>query len=192
MKILGILAAAALAATVSIGSASAAPLTVLEKGGPSSPNPNAPASPDQVFNDFGQDPTALVFDGSNGISIWGGVAHQSGSSSKWTDAWSIDFGAKLFNITFKWFEDGSNAFDGSFVVDGVEAVVFSLPGSSADIGPLTGLVEFVVNPILPNPAGGTEKGYWEVHATAVPIPAAGILLITALGGIAAVRRFSKS
>jgi len=174
----------------------AAPYVVLEEGGPSSPNPNVPGGPgnaDVTISDFPTNPSTYSFDLDvlGDTSFYGGVAHANGSSSNWVDSWTVDFGSKFYNIVFDWEPFNNNPFDGSFlnILTDPDTVLttFSGAGGSTWVAALTGVVEFQVNPILPDENGPRELGYWAVHATAVPLPTGGLLLLGALGGLALFR-----
>ena len=148
--------------------------------------PSGSIQPDD-FDGAASDPTLqLVGD----TTILGFVAHRS--VSNFIDAWTIDFGSAIYSGAFSWRAKTADV-DGVLIVGGVEVYSFSTAGGSSvgstAIGPLTGVVTFVVDPIAgkfgPNP---DEEMWWKLELTQVPLPAGGWLILTGLGGLALARR----
>ena len=202
-----------LAAIVAIGSASttsnAATVVsgnVCEGGAPiASGSPCNPGSGDFDLGDFntaiGNPTLELVGD----THIFGGVVHAKDSETKYFDNWTIDFGTDVYSAVFN-YEITKAPFDARIVVGGTmtgnktvnvgSGTQYTFSGALGDtdtieLGNLTGSVAFIIDPIfsLSDPAITTsEVMTWDMKLTQVPLPAGGVLLLTALGALGVARR----
>lgn len=200
MRILSLAIAAAVALPLAItGTAIAAPASGLivgdiSEGGPNPRHPNDAGA--TLVDDFSQvpgdnDPSFTLAGPEN--NIFGTIQHRD--ANRYKDAWEMEV-TQATNITFYWqphagteISNGGNGFDGTFF-NPLMDLMFSGTGS-AFVGILNpGTYEFSVDATT---AGTTRQlGHWQVNATVVPVPAAGILLLTALGGMAAFRARKKA
>ncbi len=205
MRIFKLAVAAAVALPLAFaGAANAMPVTGdITEGGPSPRNTFPGADLATPVGDFGQPDNRafLELDGHN-INIFGTIQHRN--DNLYQDAWTMVV-KKVTEITFFWapHEDKTGTFSGSFVSP---FGVFNFgPAASAVGGPVDNSVtgSVVLGTLLPNveydfsvdaTTWGTprEFGHWQVNATVVPLPAGGILLLTALGGMAVFRSRKKA
>lgn len=202
MRILSLAIAAALAVPLAFtGVAAAAPASGIIVGDISEAGPT-PRHPDDagaaLVSDFGQlNPntgTIPSFELAGSSTIFGTIAHQSASNFK--DAWEMTI-TKVTSIVFGWQpHDLGDDFDGTFKIEGngTSIPLFTFGGTTfgnsmfiASLNP--GTYNFTVDAT----AAGTapQEGHWKVNAV-VPLPAGGILLLTALGGLAAFRARKKA
>ncbi|AEI96528.1 VPLPA-CTERM sorting domain-containing protein [Roseobacter litoralis] len=139
------------------------------------------------FNSTVDDPTLEVV---GDTRIWGGVAHRTNTT--FFDSWTMDFGSTFYSGTFNYQATSAN-FDAVLTVGGAPFTFTTPPANgSIDIGTLTGVVTFVLNPIAgsfgPNP---DEVATWDLELSQVPLPASALLLIAGIGGLGAMRGFGR-
>ena len=139
-----------------------------------------PGSPvaDHVLGDFGTNPNNHILEIVGDTAIYGGLVHANTARNQYLDGWSMDFGADRYNVAFAWrgLTGGSlQPFDGSLTVNGVR---YDL-GQSGVLGfrNLTGRVSFLFNPIH-GASTPREHGRFTMTATAVPIPASILLMMS--------------
>lgn len=142
------------------------------------------------FNTAVDDPTLEIV---GDTRIWGGVAHRNSNRNQFFDNFTLDLGSKRFQATFNW-QPVSTNFDASIIVGGslyVASTVF--PGRTIDLGVLTGDdIIFIINPIAGIfPDSPDEIATWDLELAVVPLPAGALLLLSALGGLAAARRVRR-
>ncbi|MEM8580967.1 MAG: VPLPA-CTERM sorting domain-containing protein [Pseudomonadota bacterium] len=180
--------AASVAAFIIGGAANAATTVVCEGGGPGT-NPEAGGfTCDATFNDFGPNPASNVFDITGHTLVFGGITQLN--DSLYQDAWTFNFDG-LYNVEFSWVSTPDpNSFQGTFSVDG-DTTGFG-PGDSTltyfNQGP--GAVSFVIDAAGLGEA--RQNAYWKVEVSAVPLPAAGWLLLAGVGGLAAMKRKKRN
>lgn len=154
---------------------------------------NAPAGgADYVFKDFNTNVANPGLNVGGDLAIYGFVAHKSGSTSKWTDGWTLDFGGDNYQLDFDWARVTS-VFDGSLDVGGTTYTLGNVANGSLDLGVLSGPITFHLDPTVGGYAGG-ERGTWVLTATKIvptPLPAGGVLLIGGLGTLVVARRKTK-
>lgn len=196
MKFLGLALAAALLAfpLATAEKAHAIPVSGnVTEGGPNFPNPDSNGLPiDHALGDFSNGTGAPLLELTGDTTIFGTVRHRN--STQYKDGWTMDFGAELYNVMFSWMPFSDKVgFDGNFNYGTAGPLTsFGFNGSGSSwIGTFTGTWLFQVDPIA-GVIAPTEDGYWTVKATVVPLPAGGILLLTALGGLAAFRARKKA
>ncbi|WP_306144378.1 VPLPA-CTERM sorting domain-containing protein [Roseibium sp. MMSF_3412] len=196
MKFLGLALAAALLAfpLASAEKAHAIPVSGnVTEGGPNFPNPDSNGLViDHALNDFSNGTGSPVLDLTGDTHIFGTVRHLN--STKHKDGWTMNFGATLYNVMFSWMPFSDQVgFDGNFNYGTAGPLTsFGFDGSGSQwIGVFSGTWKFQVDPIA-GVIAPTEDGYWTVKATVVPLPAGGLLLLTALGGMALYRSRRKA
>ncbi len=169
------LCTAAQAATVVSG--------VIYEGGVG-PAKHAPKA-DKRLGDFDAKPENDFLIVVDDISIWGGVAHSR--KSRYTDAWTMDFGTKTYKGVFNWQNVEKNRFDGALIIDG-ETTMLEGSGSVSLTG-LTGVVVFEVDPRVgkygPKPR---EAATWDLQLVTAPLPAGAWLMLAGLAGLGWMRR----
>lgn len=190
MRLQGIILAGLIAAAAPFAAQEAAAVPVSgvahEAGGPGV-NPAAPAaSPGQSFGDFSNAVGSPVLELTGDLALYGGVTHNGGGGNKWRDGWTMDFGTSTYNVVFNW-QPTTDAFDGELVV-GATTYILGMTGLTIDLGPLSGVVSFLVDPIAGSILSEKESAHWDVQATAVPLPAGGVLLLGGLAGLAFFRK----
>ena len=139
------------------------------------------------FNSAVADPTLEIV---GDTRIWGGVAHRT--TTTYQDNWTMDFGSDVYKGVFSW-QPVSELFDASLTVGGglpyIITTTVNALGDSFSIGNLTGLVTFSLDatygPLSHNP---DQVATWDLQVSQVPIPAGGLLLLTAMGGLGFARR----
>lgn len=151
---------------------------------------NAPVGgADYVFKDFNTNVANPGLSVGGDLAIYGYVAHKSGSTSKWTDGWTLDFGSADYQLNFDWARV-SSVFDGALEVGGTTYALANVANGSLDLGVLSGPVSFHLDPIAGAHTGG-ERGTWVLSATKIvqtPLPAGGFLMLGAMGAFALVNR----
>lgn len=184
MRLRNVVLAGAAAAFASFSVEEAAAVSVsgviYEGGGPGIIG-TAPA-PNDVLGDFSTATGNPILTLTGDTQLYGGVLHSSATT--YIDGWSMDFGSG-YNVVFNWQAAEGTPVDGNIIIGGVANFFSGLVGS-LDLGVLTGLVTFQINPI-DGQYSPKENVYWDVQATAVPLPAGGVLLLGALGGLALFR-----
>jgi hypothetical protein len=133
---------------------------------------------------------SVTFAGSG--TILGFVQDGPGLTANWADAAMITLNSAS-NITFS-LEDPSDAlFDGSFSFGGLVFAdpIINATNSSLTFGVAAGTYAFAFDATAPNQAIANTSEY-TFAVSAVPVPAAGLLLLTALGGFASVKRRKKA
>lgn len=140
------------------------------------------------FNTSVGDPTLTI---GGDTTIFGYVAHQANSTSNWLDGWSMDFGSETYAGVFNW-DRVSDVFEGTLTVGSTVYTIDDVAGGTIDLGDLTGLVSFSLDPVAGTHTGG-ERATWDlsVSVSAVPLPAGAFLMLSGLAGFAAMRRKSK-
>lgn len=194
MRLHGVVLAAVIAMTapLAVQEAAAVPVSGVahEAGGPGV-NPGAPAaSPGQSFGDFSNAVGSPVLELTGDLALYGGVTHNGGGGNKWRDGWTMDFGSSAYNVVFNW-QPTTSVFDGELVV-GTTTYILGMTGLTIDLGTLSGVVSFLVDPIAGSSLSTKESAHWDVQATAVPIPAGGVLLLGGLVGLAFFRNRKKA
>jgi hypothetical protein len=177
-----ILSAALVAGTLALATPALATTVIHEGGGPGI-QPGAPTA-DVTFGDFNDNVAVPTITIVGDTEIYGGVT-SAANANVWTDAFSLNFGSASYDVSFTWFSSNGQPLDGILVVNGVTTVLGSV--ESLFVGTYTGLVTFIVDPRA-GQITGQENAHWNLQIAAVPVPAAGLLLLTALGGMALARR----
>ncbi|GIT90088.1 hypothetical protein JANAI62_04290 [Jannaschia pagri] len=180
------------AATLLAGAASAATVVsgnVCEFDG--NPTPFG-GTCDYSSKDYNTSVSADSFTLAGETSFYGYVAHVKNKG--YSDGWTVDFGAKSYQVDFNWQAITQN-FDGILNVQEVSngttsALSFSTangPTGSFDLGRLNGVWTFDFNPVAGVFSGNPrEEGNWDLQVAAVPLPAAGVLLLAAFAGLGAM------
>ena len=103
----------------------------------------------------------------------------------------MDFGSETYAGVFNW-ERVSDVFEGTLTVGSTVYTIDDVAGGTIDLGDLTGLVSFSLDPVAGTHTGG-ERATWDlkVSVSAVPLPAGAFLMLSGLAGFAAMRRKSK-
>eukprot|EP01002_Notosolenus_urceolatus_P013683 NODE_4575_length_787_cov_3.674797_g3802_i0.p1 GENE.NODE_4575_length_787_cov_3.674797_g3802_i0~~NODE_4575_length_787_cov_3.674797_g3802_i0.p1 ORF type:complete len:200 (+),score=21.79 NODE_4575_length_787_cov_3.674797_g3802_i0:137-736(+) len=162
---------------------------VIHEGGGAGTISTAPAASSGItISDFSTTTADPLFNVIGDTSIYGGVRHSS--PTNFVDGWSMDFGSGVYDLVFNWQHDEKETpkvVDGRIIVNGVATAFSGVSGTILSLGSVTGLVTFVVDPIFGS-VKPTEDMHWDLHATVVPLPAGGVLLLTGLAGLAMVRR----
>jgi len=203
MKILGMaMAVAALAALplATVGTANAMPVPGVvtgsfAEGGPNAPNDLAPLGT-PLYTDFsnsGSSPNFLWQLGGKTATIFGVVKSEGKPTENFKDGWTMTV-EKVTEIVFSWRPQdvNDNGFKGTFFSADFGNFVFGNAPGSELIGTLYPGTEysFIVDPTTKSKK--EQFGDWEITGTVVPLPAGGILLLTALGGLAAFRARKKA
>lgn len=197
--VLGLVAALGLA--LGAGPSAAVPVSGLVCEGGVTPAGTSGCPGGIVLGDFNSDVTNPTLEVEGDTHLFGGIAHRS--TTQFLDSWTMDFGTDVYNGVFSWqtvfpADDAtaSGLFDGTLTVGGADFFVTTdntENGDSFAIGSLTGSVTFVFDAVSGdfdfNP---DEVATWDLEVTRVPLPAGGLLLLTALGGVAALRRKRKA
>ena len=155
---------------------------VYEGGGPGLSGHGVLPRPDIRVGDMNGNVGNPVLEIVGDTVIYGSVRNNGGNT--FTDAWAMDFGSAVYNVTFSW-QNITSAFDGNFIFNGVTIALGT--SGTIDLGPLTGFNTFIVDPTA-GQVRPREDGIWSMQAAAVPLPAGAALLLTALGGLALARR----
>lgn len=144
---------------------------------------------DQILGDFGSNAAKRVLTPGGAFGLYGGVANGV-KADQWTDAWTMDFGARNYSLVFNWAPKAAGGnFDGVLFVGAAQYVfdtAVNATGASISLGTLTGRVVFDVNPILGN-FQPQERGTWDLQVTPVPLPAGLPLLALGLGALGLAR-----
>ncbi|ABD53844.1 VPLPA-CTERM sorting domain-containing protein [Jannaschia sp. CCS1] len=149
------------------------------------------AAPGQVLGDWGTDPNRVTLEIVGDTTIYGGLVHANTARNQYLDAWTMDFGTDIYDVSFSWIGSTGGRytpFDGSFAVNGASTDVGSQ--GMLTYADLTGRVTFIFNPIHGQSAP-REQARWILEArqiSPVPLPAGGLLLAGALGAAALARR----
>lgn len=183
--------ATSVAAVIFAGAASAS--TVVCEGGGPGIGPIAVAC-DVEAGDFGPNPENHAFDIAGHTQVFGSIRDQEGRNGKFQDAWKFTYD-KAYNVTFSWenvrFEDVNDKnFRGTLFLNGDDVQDVSQSGSIT-FWNRTGMDSFVLDAATPD-ALKEENLRWTVEVSAVPLPAAGWLLLAGVGGLAAMKRKKRS
>ncbi|MEL7524645.1 MAG: VPLPA-CTERM sorting domain-containing protein [Pseudomonadota bacterium] len=195
MRILSLAIAAAVALPLAFtGAAYAAPASGTIFGDISESGPS-PRHPDDAGAALVDDFSQVSTDGNPSFTLGGPVNHIFGTirhrnDNQYKDAWEMTI-TKATEIAFSWMPHAgtTGGFDGTFF-NPLGDLIFSGTGSTV-LGILApGTYNFSVDATT---HGTPEQlGHWKVSATAVPLPAGGLLLLTAVGGMALYRSRRKA
>lgn len=174
---------AALAAMGLSATGASAATVICDFGGPGPENPALCVNGYQYGDSVGDfsnylnapNPSLTV---SDDVTIYGGVI------VPYMDSWRMNFGSSFYDIAFG-FKPGTSNFVGELFVNGskVRDLVGNLGDALVlfDLGRYTGSVDFAINAV-------SGDAHWEMDVTSVPLPATGLLLLGALGGLGLASR----
>lgn len=157
---------------------------VYEGGGPGIAG-TAPGPADFILGDFSETVGDPLLTLAGDTQLYGGVTSLT-NADLFTDSFAVDFGATGYIVDFGWSNAStSTGLDGELTVGGTTYALADV--ATINLGTLTGIVNFTVDPTA-GAITGSENAYWNLQMAVVPIPAAGLLLLTALGGLGFARR----
>lgn len=202
MKILNKIMISAIAVAGLTAAANATPVSgIVFEDGPSDYYMAGSLTPDHVFRDFSNGTNDPLLELTGDTTIYGSVTHRN--DDQYADGFTIDFGTDFYTLDFAWQNTldtpldfrariqnaGGTSDPGSLISSSILAI--SDIGSFAFGGyAFSGLWTFIVDPRL-GQNDPRETMNWQLAMTdvaPVPLPAGAVLLLGALGGLAAMRR----
>lgn len=147
-----------------------------------------PLGTDDLSQTVGSD--SITFAGSG--SLWGFVQDGDGQSSNWADAAMVTL-SSASKITISLEEPTDALFDGSFSFGDLVFAdsVLDASNSSLTFSVEAGTYAFLFDATAPNQDIANTSEY-SLSVAAVPLPAGGLLLLSALGGLVSAQRRKKA